>query len=59
MATVMHDNGADIRHIQAILGHARLDTTQIYTQVAIQKLKQIHANTHPAKLGFPDDLLGP
>lgn len=33
-----------------ILGHARLSTTQIYTQVSIQKLKEVHAATHPARL---------
>jgi integrase/recombinase XerD len=48
MATHMLDNGADIRHIQAMLGHARLETTQIYTRVSIAKLKQVHAATHPA-----------
>lgn len=47
MATHMLDNGADIRHIQAMLGHARLETTQIYTRVSIVKLKQVHAATHP------------
>lgn len=35
--------------IQAMLGHVKLDTTQIYTQVSIKKLKQIHTLTHPAK----------
>jgi integrase/recombinase XerD len=49
MATHMLENGADIRYIQAILGHSDLDTTAIYTQVSIHKLKQIHAATHPAK----------
>jgi integrase/recombinase XerD len=48
MATLMLDAGADIRHIQAILGHAQLSTTEIYTQVSIQKLKAVHALTHPA-----------
>jgi len=48
MATLMLDNGADIRFIQAILGHSDLSTTQIYTQVSIAKLKEIHALTHPA-----------
>jgi integrase/recombinase XerD len=48
MATLMLENGADIRYIQQILGHASLDTTQIYTQVSIKKLKEVHTNTHPA-----------
>lgn len=48
MATAMLEGGADIRFIQAMLGHARLDTTQIYTQVAISTLQRVHAATHPA-----------
>lgn len=47
MATLMLENGADIRYIQVMLGHAELSTTQIYTQVAIRKLKEIHTATHP------------
>lgn len=50
MATHMLENGADTRFIQAMLGHANLTTTQIYTHVSIEKLKEIHAATHPAKL---------
>ena len=50
MATHMLENGADIRFIQAMLGHSELSTTQIYTQVAIGALKAIHAATHPARL---------
>jgi integrase/recombinase XerD len=50
MATHMLENGADIRFIQAMLGHSELSTTQIYTQVSIGKLKEIHAATHPARL---------
>jgi len=50
MATHMLDNGADIRYIQEILGHASLSSTQIYTQVSIKKLKEIHTATHPARL---------
>ena len=48
MATLMLEGGADIRYIQQMLGHSSLETTQIYTQVAINKLKEIHSNTHPA-----------
>jgi len=49
MATLMLENGADIRFIQAMLGHAELSTTQIYTQVSVRQLKAIHTATHPAK----------
>jgi integrase/recombinase XerD len=49
-ATHMLENGADIRFIQAMLGHACLQTTEIYTHVSIDKLQQIHAATHPARL---------
>jgi len=54
MATLMLENGADIRFIQAMLGHADLSTTQLYTQVSIRKLKDIHTATHPAKLHRTD-----
>jgi integrase/recombinase XerD len=50
MATLMLENGADIRFIQQMLGHADLNTTQIYTHVSIRKLKEIHTATHPARL---------
>lgn len=50
MATLMLEGGADIRFIQAMLGHASLDTTQVYTQVSIRMLKEIHTATHPARL---------
>jgi integrase/recombinase XerD len=53
MVTLMLENGADIRFIQAMLGHAELSTTQIYTQVSIRKLKEIHTATHPAKARQP------
>jgi integrase/recombinase XerD len=48
MATAMHDAGADIRFVQEMLGHVKLDTTQIYTRVSIEKLKAVHSQTHPA-----------
>lgn len=47
MATLMLEGGADIRFIQQMLGHAKLETTQIYTQVSIRQLKSIHSATHP------------
>lgn len=53
MATAMLENGADLRFVQAMLGHAHLQTTQIYTQVVVGKLKKIHEATHPAKMHRP------
>jgi integrase/recombinase XerD len=48
-ASLMLDRGADIRHLQEILGHASLATTQIYTHVSIGKLCEVHARTHPGR----------
>jgi integrase/recombinase XerD len=48
-ATHMLEGGADLRHIQIILGHSQLSTTEIYTHVAIDKLIAVHAATHPAR----------
>lgn len=53
MATLMLENGADIRFIQDMLGHVRLSTTAIYTRVSIKKLKEVHDATHPAHLKRP------
>jgi integrase/recombinase XerD len=53
-ATHMLENGADIRYIQALLGHESLSTTEVYTRVSILKLKQVHDKTHPARLRPPD-----
>ena len=47
VATLMLENGADIRAIQELLGHRSLETTQIYTQVSILRLKAVHGATHP------------
>lgn len=43
----MHENGADIRSVQQMPGHADIKTAQIFTQVAICKLQEVHAATHP------------
>jgi integrase/recombinase XerD len=53
MATLMLEGGADIRYIQAMLGHADLSTTQIYTQVSIRALQAVHAATHPGSANTP------
>jgi integrase/recombinase XerD len=46
-ATLMLDGGADIRYVAEMLGHAKLETTQLYTRVSIAKLQAVHAATHP------------
>ena len=48
MASLMLENGAGIRQIQKILGHASIESTEIYTHVSIQQLKEVHLRTHPA-----------
>jgi site-specific recombinase XerD len=53
-ATLMLENGADLRSIQTLLGHANLNTTQIYTRVTIQRLREVHDKTHPAKPDAPN-----
>jgi integrase/recombinase XerD len=49
-ATHMLEGGADIRYIQQLLGHASLETTDIYTHVSIDKLIAVHQQTHPSRL---------
>ncbi|CAE6789149.1 site-specific tyrosine recombinase XerC [Paraburkholderia domus] len=49
MATLMIENGADVSFVQSMLGHADLKSTQVYTHIAIRKLKEVHAATHPAR----------
>ena len=48
VATLMLENGADIKVIQQLLGHVKITTTELYTHVAINFLKQVYAATHPA-----------
>ncbi len=55
----MHRGGADIRYVQEMLGHARLETTQIYTHVHINALREVHARCHPhGRLDESNDLYG-
>ena len=49
-ATLLLDGGADIRHIQAMLGHENLQTTARYTHVAIDSLVEVYERTHPRAL---------
>jgi integrase/recombinase XerD len=48
VATLMLEGGADIRYVAEMLGHTRLETTQRYTRVSIDRLRVVHATTHPA-----------
>ena len=50
-ATAMLDNGADIRTIQTLLGHASLSTTQVYTHTTFEQIKRVYMATHPRAKG--------
>jgi len=44
----MLEGGADVRYVSEMLGHAKLETTALYTRVSISKLRAVHAACHPS-----------
>lgn len=53
MATLMHENGADLAMLQIMLGHSKIDTTQIYAKTSLRRLLEVHDTTHPAEMTSP------
>jgi len=58
MATLMHENGADLTMVQQILGHTKTDTTLIYARTSLRQLLELHGNTHPAERPESDEESG-
>lgn len=49
-ATLLLENGCDVRYVQEMLGHSKMETTAVYTHVAIKTLKEVHSRFHPARM---------